>query len=447
VAKEAAVAHDAPAPTKTIAAPAATDAPAPALAAPAPPAPTGPGFKGTNFDPSARDANLVDAQNGVLPVAYTDATTKLFHPSPGGNNSFRHFLAVLRGQGFPGHFTYAWGKELYPVSLTFELPQRYQIHQVGMVGGGKLVVEGSVTGPNAGFYKLGEWTAEAKETPQEFPVGPTEARWLRYTLPSPATTRITAFIAKGPRAEDRTAHAVDLTGTWKTDWPDGRDWWPAATACFEQKGTAVRGILVRSDRAGGLEYKGLVEGGLLVVGTNGGSVGALVIHDGAEKLAGLVPHDPLKPLDRDKSTPWWFTKSSDRIECKGFGSAAEEKSKLEAELEKGGRSAVYGVLFDFDKDTIKEAESKPVLDEVVGLLKKQPTWKLSIEGHTDAEGQDAYNLDLSKRRAAAVVKWLTTAGIDAKRLGSQGFGKTKPVASNDTAAGRALNRRVELVKR
>lgn len=93
------------------------------------------------------------------------------------------------------------------------------------------------------------------------------------------------------------------------------------------------------------------------------------------------------------------------------------------------------------------AESKPVLDEVMALMKKQPSWSFSVEGHTDSVGAAAYNLNLSKRRAAAVVGWLTAAGIDGKRLSSTGHGKEKPVASNETPPGRALNRRVELVKK
>ena len=69
---------------------------------------------------------------------------------------------------------------------------------------------------------------------------------------------------------------------------------------------------------------------------------------------------------------------------------------------------------------------------------------LVVAGHTDAEGGDAHNLDLSNRRAAAVVAWLVEHGIDAGRLQAEGHGEARPVAANDSAAGRALNRRVEL---
>jgi len=69
--------------------------------------------------------------------------------------------------------------------------------------------------------------------------------------------------------------------------------------------------------------------------------------------------------------------------------------------------------------------------------------RISIEGHTDAQGKPSANLDLSERRAASVKRWLTEHGIETERLESHGFGMTKPKASNKTAAGRSVNRRVE----
>ncbi|MFN8711843.1 MAG: OmpA family protein, partial [Bacteroidota bacterium] len=84
-----------------------------------------------------------------------------------------------------------------------------------------------------------------------------------------------------------------------------------------------------------------------------------------------------------------------------------------------------------------------ILDNVVKVMMENPEYKLSIEGHTDNQGDDAKNLDLSQRRANAVMKYLTDKGVDAKRLRATGYGETKPVDTNDTAPGRAKNRRVE----
>ena len=123
-----------------------------------------------------------------------------------------------------------------------------------------------------------------------------------------------------------------------------------------------------------------------------------------------------------------------------FVTAAEMATSIEST----GKVALYGILFDFDKDVIKP-ESKPTLDEIGSLLASQPDLKLRIVGHTDNQGSAEYNLDLSERRAASVVAALISGyGISADRLTSAGAGMTQPVDTNDTDEGRAKNRRVEL---
>jgi len=89
-------------------------------------------------------------------------------------------------------------------------------------------------------------------------------------------------------------------------------------------------------------------------------------------------------------------------------------------------------------------ESFISLDKVVATLNADNTLNLDIEGHTDNVGDDALNLELSNKRAAAVRNYLIKKGINPARMTSQGFGETKPVGDNNTASGRALNRRVEL---
>ena len=76
-------------------------------------------------------------------------------------------------------------------------------------------------------------------------------------------------------------------------------------------------------------------------------------------------------------------------------------------------------------------------------MKENPSYKLRIDGHTDAQGDDDKNMQLSKDRASAVKKYLTDNGVESDRLSAFGYGETKPKATNDTAAGRAENRRVE----
>lgn len=112
-----------------------------------------------------------------------------------------------------------------------------------------------------------------------------------------------------------------------------------------------------------------------------------------------------------------------------------------------GHIALYGILFDTNKSAVKP-ESKPTLEQIAALLKSQPKLLLSVVGHTDNVGTDKANLGLSQRRADAVIASLVEDfGIDAERLEGSGAGAGKPVASNGDEAGRAKNRRVELVKR
>ncbi len=121
--------------------------------------------------------------------------------------------------------------------------------------------------------------------------------------------------------------------------------------------------------------------------------------------------------------------------------------RIETDLAKTGRTIVYGIYFDFASDQIKK-ESEPVLAEIAQVMKQNATWNISVEGHTDNIGGDAYNLDLSQRRAAAVKQALVNRyHIDERRMQTAGFGMRVPKDRNDTIEGRARNRRVELVKR
>ncbi|MDB6001130.1 MAG: outer membrane protein OmpAb [Rhizobacter sp.] len=119
-------------------------------------------------------------------------------------------------------------------------------------------------------------------------------------------------------------------------------------------------------------------------------------------------------------------------------------SALQQGLDAEGKVAVYGVYFDTAKAEVK-AESKPSLDEMAKLLNGNRALKVYIVGHTDNVGTLASNLDLSQRRAEAVVKALAGYKVDAQRMLAKGVASLAPVASNAAEASRARNRRVELV--
>jgi outer membrane protein OmpA-like peptidoglycan-associated protein len=120
--------------------------------------------------------------------------------------------------------------------------------------------------------------------------------------------------------------------------------------------------------------------------------------------------------------------------------------KMATSIETTGRIALYGITFDFNKADIK-AESTPTLEQMAKLLRTIPTMKLLVVGHTDNVGGFDYNMNLSGKRAFAVVDELSGRyGIDARRLTPMGASFMAPVASNRTEDGRAKNRRVELVE-
>lgn len=119
-------------------------------------------------------------------------------------------------------------------------------------------------------------------------------------------------------------------------------------------------------------------------------------------------------------------------------------SRLERALREHGTADIYEIFFEFGSDQLKE-ESTPTLVEIAAVLSRNPDWRLSIGGHTDSIAGDAFNQDLSTRRAQAVLHALVNAhGIGAGRLTAIGHGESRPKDRNDTLEGRARNRRVEL---
>jgi len=118
------------------------------------------------------------------------------------------------------------------------------------------------------------------------------------------------------------------------------------------------------------------------------------------------------------------------------------KKPQKVEIRNGHLDIIDSVYFALDKDVII-AKSFPLLDNVAQVIKAHPEIKrVLVEGHTDAQGKLAHNMDLSQRRAVSVVKYLVKQGVEAGRLDARGFGPTQPIADNKTKAGRAKNRRV-----
>lgn len=138
-----------------------------------------------------------------------------------------------------------------------------------------------------------------------------------------------------------------------------------------------------------------------------------------------------------------FYALSENINLKSLKGYEEVKKDLYlTPVEAGQTIRLNNIFFDTNKSDLKP-ESSQELDRVVGMMSASPTMTIEVSGHTDNVGEDAYNLKLSQSRAEAVVKYLLSKGVSTTALTSKGFGKTKPVMTNQTEAGRAVNRRVE----
>jgi len=132
--------------------------------------------------------------------------------------------------------------------------------------------------------------------------------------------------------------------------------------------------------------------------------------------------------------------------------AQQEAARAQAELDalkatqtpRGSVLTLGDVLFDTGRAELKAGASRKV-DQIAQFLTEHPERRVQVDGFTDSVGPDAYNEDLSRRRADAVRSVLLSRGVDPSRIGTEGYGKAYPVASNDDSSGRQLNRRVEVV--
>lgn len=125
---------------------------------------------------------------------------------------------------------------------------------------------------------------------------------------------------------------------------------------------------------------------------------------------------------------------------------AEGGVKLYDKFLSEGKIIANGIRFDVNKATIKP-ESMGVINEIVKLMKDHPEINFSVEGHTDSDGETAFNQSLSEKRAEAVMAEMVRLGIDGSRLSSRGFGESAPIDTNTTPEGKANNRRVEFLRK
>ena len=170
--------------------------------------------------------------------------------------------------------------------------------------------------------------------------------------------------------------------------------------------------------------------------------GRLAGNGGGEDFDYYVLDDPAIPLLLRSKGPG-FSSAITKID---FPESMDAPDSMERSLAEQRRTVVYGIYFAFARADIRPV-SENVLKQIAAVMRKNPDWKLKIDGHTDSIGGDNANLELSKRRAEAVKTALVKRyGILASRLNTGGYGAAQPQDKNDTAEGRARNRRVVLTR-
>jgi outer membrane protein OmpA-like peptidoglycan-associated protein len=303
-------------------------------------------------------------------------------------------------------------------------------------GAKEITVEVSAAARDRGFDLILQATLAAKADKQKFnALKKIKGRWVRLTIKnnhgSGEWTELFSFRAYGLKPAVP-APLENISGTYETDY---------SRFHVRQQGTALGGCYEYND---GL-LDGAIEGRLMKITWREGEISGpavMVFSPDGKGFRGFWWRQ-----GQEKEVPsgkWDGSKSSSQV-----GGCPHWSGSLGGELKKQlsgeGRARVYGILFDLNSATIK-AESRPVLEEVLNLLKSEPGWKLTIEGHTDSSGSADFNQKLSLQRAEAVKAFLVVAGIETGSLQSKGFGSSKPVADNASELGRAQNRRVELVR-
>jgi len=301
-----------------------------------------------------------------------------------------------------------------------------------------LTVEGSATGPEGDFIQLARFDVERDvfDAPQEFPASTvTPVRWLRVSLegrqsPDPDDYRPTTFTDLRGFGEQapREAAPGEFTGIFLTGGGGGGA--DGNRIELLQEGALVTGCVQSGGAVGRIE--GGIENGILKV-LAGDGIPSLYLIDSQGRLLGV---EVGRSYTRRVGIPGGNPTNCEPLTSEGENGVGTSLDACEA-------AVVYGINFDVDSDIIRQ-DAAPALQQILEALQARPDVAVTIEGHTDSDASDTYNLDLSQRRAAAMVAWLVERGVTPQRLTALGVGEAQPIASNETAAGKAANRRVEV---
>ena len=412
--------------------------------------------------------NAGGSQNTAAPA--TNVTPAVAEPTPKAAASDRKNLLALGNGSFPvlksSEYSGRWRAtslvdELAQIgwasakektsnqSVTIELTAKTTLKSIVFdtakvdedgTAAKEVTVEISDTSATGGFQEILTATLKDKQDGQEFPVSQiVGGRWLRLNVKNNygSPNYIEVMEMRGYGEQESPAALEKISGTYESSYGNFH---------IKQEGTSIVGCY---EVNGGL-FEGGLENRVMKLNwkENGDSKGPALMffsQDGKQFLGVWAQNNSNDGFPGE----WNGKKISDKVgsceHLKTLEAGNATGNKIEDNLEKTGRAVIYGINFDFNSDVIK-TESKATLDQIAAIMQENKDWKMTVEGHTDNIGGDAINKTLSEKRAAAVKAYLVGKGIDTGRLNSSGMGMSKPVASNETEAGRAQNRRVELVK-
>ncbi|MGI9415975.1 MAG: OmpA family protein [Hyphomicrobiales bacterium] len=333
----------------------------------------------------------------------------------------------------------------FPHEFLFELAQTYEIGKVGFdtrktenaefpgISARNVEVLASTVSRDGPFENILALDMAANRITRFAFITPFKARWLKLVITGnwghAEYTELMEFMAYGEPVGGARRSEVE-PGVYETNWD---------LFYMQVENGQLKGCY---DHDGG-RFSGALKGGFLTIEwreVDPDQIGKAVLaitQDGSYFNGFWYEKGELKGT--------WY---GPRTTKKGEPACAQALrtstgSQVGDALNATGRAVLYGIYFDHDSDVLK-SRSVTTLAEVESWLKKNPDKRVMFEGHTDADGTDAYNRDLSGRRADAVLQWIARHGIDMSRLTATGHGETQPVADNSSPQGKALNRRVEI---
>lgn len=307
-----------------------------------------------------------------------------------------------------------------------------------------LRIEGSSVAPHQDFSLLTEVRLDPDDTDrQRFPVAkPIAVRWVRVTMidrlagPRGAAdphhfTELEGYGTQAPIAE----RPERFSGSWRLREGGPADPPTGDVIALARHGDALEGcerVAGKLTRVTGHTQDGIA---YLLAEDEDGKLRAFtaVVTDTGE-LSGVTFGGPARP---------YYASPDPTLKSPCPVPPARVTGAIADALAQGRRVVTYGVPFEWDSDALRH-EAKPALQQILDALQRTPTLRLAIAVHMDAAGAETFLLDLSERRAAAIVRWLQERGVDTRRLEASGRGGAQPIADDTTTSGQALNRRVEI---